>query len=212
MITEDLTEKQGKLFRFIISYGKDHGTFPSYQTIVDETWIKSKNGVYQYLQYLYDKNYLRSKGWGGYELHPSKKHLINSDSDDIPIRGVITAGTMQEAVDVDMGSLSIRDLFPKAKSPFSVKVSGSSMEDIGIHDGDIVILDDSELQNGEVGAILYNGETTLKEVHISSDKVVLTPKSKSHSPIVLEPGEFEEIKVLGKYVAHLHNGRVCYID
>ena len=212
MIYEDLTEKQARFFHFLIDFAKENGTFPSYQTIIDETWIKSKNSVYQFIQYLKEKNYLKASGSGGFELHPSKKYLITLGKDDIPIRGVITAGAMQEAVDVDLGSLSIRDLFPKAQSPFSVKVSGNSMEDIGIHDGDIVILDDSELQNGEVGAILYNDHTTLKEVHRSSDKVVLTPKSRHHSPIVLEPDKYEEVKVLGKYVAHLHNGRVQYID
>ncbi|MFH5883664.1 LexA family protein [Halalkalibaculum sp. DA3122] len=212
MITPGLTEKQSKLFNYILGYAKEHGSFPSYQTIIEDTWISSKNGVHQYLKVLYSKKYLISTDWGDYELHPSKKHFVNSPENPIPVKGVITAGVMQEAVESDLGSLSVRDLFPKAKSPYCVRVSGSSMEEIGIKDGDLVILDDSELQSGDIGAILYDGETTLKEVHIGNNEVVLTPKSKNHSPIVIAPDEFEEVKVLGRYVAHFNNGRIKYID
>lgn len=211
MITKGLTEKQSKFFQFILEYGREHGVFPSYRKIMEETWITSKNGVSQYLKYLCDKNYLQMTGWGEYNLHPSKQYLIDNPENPIPIRGMISAGTLLEAVDSDLGSLSIRNLFPKAKSPYCLRVSGDSMEEVGIFDGDLVILDEAELKSGDIGAILYNGETTLKEVHFN-DKVVLHPKNEEYEPIEIEPGEFEEVRVLGRYVAHFHDGQIQYID
>lgn len=212
MLTKGLTDKQSKFFNYLLDHAREHGHLPSYQAIIDETWVSSKNGVHQYFKALCEKKYLQSAGWGGYELHPSKQFLVDTPENPIPIRGVITAGAMQEAVETDLGSLSIRNLFPQAKSPYCVRVSGTSMEEAGIHDGDLVILDENELRTGDIGAILYNGETTLKEVHIDTDQVVLYPKSRSHKPIIIEPEEFEEIQVLGKYVAHFHEGRVMYIN
>ncbi len=212
MITKGLTEKQSRFFRFILRYLNEYGIYPSYQSIIDETWITSKNGVHQYLQSLYKKNYLQSGGWGEYELHPSKSFLVDSPENPIPIRGIISAGVMQEAVGSDLGSLSIRDLFPKAKTPFGLRVSGNSMEGVGIHDGDLVILDETELTNGMIGAVLYNGETTLKEVHFSEREIILYPKNKDHSPIIIAPDEFEEVTVLGRYVAHFHDGHIRYIE
>ncbi len=212
MITQELTEKQSRFFRFLLDYLNNHGFYPSYQTIIDHTWIKSKNSVHQYLQALYSKRYLQSGGWGDYKLHPSKKFLIDSSENPIPIRGIIAAGMMQEAVDSDLGSLSIRDLFPKAKDPFGVRVSGSSMEEAGIYDGDLAILDDAALKNGDIGAILFNDETSLKEVYFNQKEIVLYPKNKNYSPIIIEPDEYEEIKVLGKYIAHFHDGRIRYIE
>ncbi|GAA5521143.1 repressor LexA [Aliifodinibius salicampi] len=212
MITKDLTNKQSKFFRHLLEYARDHGNLPSYQTIMEHTWITSKNGVHQYFKALCDKNYLQSTGWGGYELHPSKQFLVDSPENPIPIRGIITAGAMQEAVDTDLGSLSIRNLFPQAQSPYCVRVSGTSMEEAGIHDGDLVILDDSPITDGDIGAILYDGQTTLKEIRKSDRQVVLYPKSSNHRPIIIEPDEFEEIRVLGKYIAHFHDGKVRYVN
>ncbi len=212
MIAKELTEKQSKFFRCILDYASENGVFPSYQAIMDETWLTSKNGVYQYLQTLCEKKYLRRAGWGGYEIHPGKTYLIDAPEKPIPIRGIIAAGDMQQAVESDLVSLSIRDLFPDATEPYSLRVAGDSMQEAGIYDGDLVILDKTELNNGEVGAVLYNGQTTLKEVYSGEDEVVLYPKNKRHRPIHLKPDEFEKVQVLGRYVAHIHRGRVCYID
>lgn len=212
MITQGLTEKQSKLFQYLLEYAKEHGHFPSYQTIINETWITSKNAVYNYFNTLVEKKYLRSTGWGDYELHPSKSYLVDNPENPIPIKGIIAAGAMQEAVESDLGSLSIRNIFPQASSPYCLRVSGSSMEEIGIKDGDLVILDEAELKNGDIGAVLYNDETTLKEVHITNKEVVLYPKSRKHSPIIIEPDEFEEIRVLGKYIAHFQDGKIKYIE
>jgi SOS-response transcriptional repressor LexA len=210
MMTEDLTEKQAKFFRFILGYAREHGVFPSYQTIIDETWITSKNSVHQYYQALRAKNYIEPGGRGVYKLHPSKRFLIDAPEHPIPIKGIISAGGMQQAVESDLGSLSIRDLFPRAKSPYCLRVSGDSMEESGIYDGDLVILDDQELKNGDIGALLYDGDTTLKEVHFGH-KIVLYPKNQNYEPIEIAPDTFEEVSVLGRYVAHIHDGRVQYI-
>lgn len=210
MLTKELTKKQSRFFRHILDYAKEHGVFPSYQEIIDQTWITSKNSVYQYLQALYSKKYLQSTEWGGYELHPSKRYLINNAENPIPIKGIISAGEMQEAVESDLGSLSIRDLFSQAKSPFSVRVSGDSMKEVGIYDGDLVLLDDRKLTNGDIGAILYNGQTTLKEVHFGNN-VILYPKNRDYKPIEIQPNEFEQVTVLGKYIAHFHDGEIHYV-
>jgi SOS-response transcriptional repressor LexA len=78
------------------------------------------------------------------------------------------------------------------------------MKELDITDGDFVLLSKTELRSGEVGAVLYNGETTLKKVQKEQNKLRLKPANPDFDDIIIEPGETEEVRILGKYIGHLN--------
>lgn len=78
------------------------------------------------------------------------------------------------------------------------------MIDAQINDGDYVLLSDDEIPNGAIGAVLYNGETTLKRVFRDPTGIRLVPENDAFDAIEIRPDLFEEVEVLGRYVGHLN--------
>ncbi len=67
-----------------------------------------------------------------------------------------------------------------------------------------MLLSKTELRNGDVGAILYDGETTLKRIQKEQNRLRLEPANPDFDEIIIEPDESEEVQILGKYVGHLN--------
>ncbi|MFV1884695.1 MAG: LexA family protein [Balneola sp.] len=78
------------------------------------------------------------------------------------------------------------------------------MKDANIYDGDFVLLMDTKLQNGEIGAVLYNGETTLKKVFWDDNGLRLEAANEDYDDITVSPDVFEEVKIIGKYIGHVN--------
>ena len=79
---------------------------------------------------------------------------------------------------------------------FFARVAGDSMQDDGIADGDLVVVDKSlEAYDGCVAVCFLDGEFTLKRVRIGQDKVVLMPANKRYKPI--EIGRESDFSVWG---------------
>ena len=79
-----------------------------------------------------------------------------------------------------------------------------SMSDVGILDGYFVLLVDKDVKDGDIGAVLYNGETRLKKIYFDKNGLCLEPANDEYSAITIEPDVFEEVKILGKYVGHVN--------
>lgn len=73
---------------------------------------------------------------------------------------------------------------------FFLKVAGTSMTGIGIHDGDTIIVDRSiEPTNGDVVVAALDGELTVKRYEVYDGQPVLVPESADHDPIPIEEGQ-----------------------
>ena len=73
-----------------------------------------------------------------------------------------------------------------------------------INDGDVVyIRSQSDVENGEIAAVLIEDEATLKRVYKYKDKLVLQPENSDYEPFVYVGEEMSRIKILGKAVAFL---------
>jgi repressor LexA len=194
-----LTNKQQDVFDFILAYYREHHSIPNYPTIQEEFDLSSSNSVYQYLEALKKKGYLEKTEWG-YTLHESKRALARrNEKMGIPIRGEITAGGMQEAIESDMGHLPVELVLQRSPDLFALKVVGNSMVDADIRDGDYIILEQKKPESGEIGAILYQGETTLKRImDIPGQKgIVLQAENPGYDPIHISPDEWEEVRAIG---------------
>ncbi|MBO6792796.1 MAG: repressor LexA [Balneolaceae bacterium] len=201
-----LTRKQQEFFNYILDYKNEHDVWPTYREIAEFFGYKSPNSVTQNIQALLKKGYLVKKNDEEYDLPPEKKAAYGSDvqEEGIPVRGLIAAGYLQEAVEADLGNITMSTLFPNLDKLFALRVSGFSMKDADIYDGDFVLLMDTELNNGEIGAVLYNGETTLKRIFWDENGLRLEAANEEYDDIHVAPDVFEEVRIIGKYIGHVN--------
>ncbi len=118
--------------------------------------------------------------------------IIDPDTDthyDIPLVGArISAGFPSPADDFIENALDLnKELIKNPAATFFVRVSGHSMKDAGIFDGDILIVDRSlEPRNKKIVIAILNGELLVKRLYIRQDKFALMPENTSFSPIYVE--------------------------
>jgi repressor LexA len=200
MSRRSLTPKQRDFLGYIRSYIKKNGEWPTYRDIIDHFDFRSPNSVTQNLQALFKKGFLKRDEFG-YDLVEREAALSGA----IPVRGVIAAGGLQEAVESDLGSITLETLFPNLDRIFAIRVSGDSMIGADINDGDYVLLVDDDIPNGGIGAVLYNGETSLKYIYRERNGLRLEPANEDYDNIRITPEVFEEVQILGRYVGHVNN-------
>lgn len=208
---KELTQKQQQFYDTLISYVRKYFRWPTYKELAHLLDLSSENSITQYYSSLVKKEYLKKDGQGNYVFtNPADVWLPKEHaSQSIPILGEISAGTLHEAIEADLGEVTINDFFPNAENVFALRVRGLSMKGLGLSTGDKVVLSKTELKDGDIGAVLYNGATTLKQARIEENKVRLEPANPDFDDIIIEPGEFEEVTVLGKYLGHINeNGLV----
>lgn len=203
---ESLTKKQQQFYDSLVSFFRKHLRLPSHREAAEINGFKSANSSVQYHQALVEKGYLRKDGPEHYTFRSPLDVWPGSENtgSSIPILGEIAAGSMQEAIESDLGELTFNHLFPQSENVFALRVKGMSMKELNITDGDFVLLSNTELRSGDVGAVLYNGETTLKKIQKEKDRLRLKPANPDFDDIIIEPDESEEVRILGKYVGHLN--------
>ena len=116
----------------------------------------------------------------------------------MPLLGKITAGNPIEAIENPDNYFALpASLVPKNKSVFTLNVSGDSMINAGIFDGDIVIVEKSNTaNNGEiVVAMTDENEVTLKTFYKEKDHIRLQPENDTMAPFI-----FNNITILGKAI------------
>ncbi len=202
MSRRKLTAKQYAFLEYVKQYVREQSIWPTYREIIDEFGYRSPNSVTQNLQALHKKNFLR-RDQDGY-------HLVLQDDErhGIPIRGLVSAGQLQEAIEANLGTITLETLFPNLDHIFAIRVAGQSMKGADIHDGDYVLLIDDDIPNGGIGAVLYNGETSLKRIYTDENGLRLEPANPEYDNIYIEPDVFEEVRVLGRYVGHVNKNGI----
>ncbi len=114
-------------------------------------------------------------------------------SSSIFINDGISAGFPSPASDFEEARISLEKVLVKNKeATFYAKVSGESMKDAGLNDGDILVIDRSEeVKNNKIAICYVNGEFTVKRIKIEKDHIYLVPENKKYSPIkITEENEF----------------------
>jgi DNA polymerase V len=103
----------------------------------------------------------------------------------------VQAGFPSPADDYVETTLDLNEaLVDNETSTFFVRVSGSSMKDIGIHDGDIIVVDRSiEPESGSVVVAALDGELTVKRYRVRDGQPILFPENPNCAPIPIEEGQ-----------------------
>lgn len=107
---------------------------------------------------------------------------------DIPLSEErVAAGFPSPAEDYAAQELDLnKEVIKNPASTFYARVSGLSMVDEGINDGDLLVIDKSvEPRNGSLAVCYIDGEFTLKRFHREGDKALLIPANKEFSPITV---------------------------
>ena len=109
---------------------------------------------------------------------PNKDNSLNN----LFVEEGISAGFPSPAGDFEESRISLEKVVVKNKeATFYAKVSGESMKDAGLDDGDILVIDRSEeLKNNKIAVCYLNGEFTVKRVKIEKDHVYLIPENKRY--------------------------------
>jgi len=100
----------------------------------------------------------------------------------------VSAGFPSPAEDYIEGKLDLNKyLIKHPAATFFVKVTGNSMIDAGIHDGDILIVDRSiKPSSRKVVIAIVNGELTVKRIRITKGKLLLMPENRDYKPLQVE--------------------------
>ena len=134
-------------------------------------------------------------------LKPKKGNLIGQWL----IEEGISAGFPSPADDFKEVRISLdKELINNEESTFYARASGNSMEGAGILDGDIAVLEKTELvNNGDiVVALIDNQEATLKRIRKKSNSIALEPANKNFETRIFGP---KRITIQGKLVGIIRN-------
>lgn len=118
-----------------------------------------------------------------------------------PMLGDIACG---EPLFADEEQESYVDVLADVDADFCLRARGDSMINARIHDGDLVFIKQVPMvENGDIAAVVIDGEATLKRVfyYPERNKLVLAPENARYEPFVYIGLELEEIRILGKAVA-----------
>ena len=170
--------KQKEILNYINQKLEKEGQSPSVREIAAAVNLKSTSSVQHHLDNLVKKGLLSKKANLSRSISNNKK-MIKFKT--IPVIGEISAGTPLLAEENKVGEIPIIEE-KYNKDLFALKVSGDSMIEAGIYDGDIVVVDKNiEPKNGDVGAFMINEtEATVKYLDTISGKKFLIPANKNY--------------------------------
>ena len=198
---EKLTKRQEDALKFIKTYIVSHGYPPTVREIATNIGVSSPATVQAHLDSLANKGYIKkgSNKNRTIELMVENEFIPkNEDVIEVPLLGKITAGNPIEAIQNPNEFFSLPAyLVPKDKDVFTLNVSGDSMINAGILDGDIVIVERrNTARNGEiVVAMTEENEVTLKTFYKEKDHIRLQPENDTMDPFI-----FDNVFILGKAI------------
>lgn len=178
-----LTTLEDKMLQYIRGYLAQHGRGPTLTEIGDALGINSKGTVHRYVQALVDKGRLHhtERGWRGIRLTE-----IPHSHTTLPLVGRIAAGRPIEAIP-DQNEVSFAEF--SGQDNYALEVQGDSMCEIGILDGDIVVIKSQvTAKDGDiVVALIDDQEATLKRFKkIAENKIKLIPENYEMEPMVYD--------------------------
>ena len=222
-----LTRKQHELLTFIQNRLEQSGISPSFEEMKEALDLKSKSGVHRLISALEERGFIRRlpnraralevlRGADGGIAAPTSAApaAVNSntatpplraparapepanDVIELPLHGRIAAGAPIEALE-GTATLPVPAALLGAGEHYALEVSGDSMVDAGILDGDFALVRRTETaRDGEIVVALIRGEeATLKTLRHEKGMVRLDPANAAYDPQFYSPNE---VQIQGK--------------
>ena len=188
-IMDQLTDRQKGVYEFIRDKIRNRGYGPTVREIGLQFHISSPNGVMCHLKALEKKGLISRE--------PNMSRAIRLTAEPIeekglPLAGRIAAGVLHEAIEQDE-RVDFEAMFSH-KNMFVLEVSGDSMIDAQIADGDyVVIRKQRTARDGQIAVVQTDdGEATLKRFYLEKNRIRLEPANTSMKPIYVK-----HAKILG---------------
>ena len=223
-----LTKKQKNLLLFINKKLRSSGVSPSYEEMKQSLNLKSKSGIHRLISALEERGFIRRLAHkaralevlklpetasandiynsfspsvikGGLDIN-NKKNSVN----EIPVLGKIAAGTPIEAIQNEVSRVILPQALSKDGEHFGLKISGDSMIEAGINDGDTVIVKKTNTaNNGQiVVALIDDHEAMLKRIRKKGKVVALESANKKYETKIFGP---DRVKIQGVLVSLYRN-------
>jgi len=228
IICSMLTKKQKNLLLFINKKLRSTGVSPSYEEMKNSLNLKSKSGIHRLISALEERGFIKRLAHKARALEviklpetasandiynsfsPSviKGGLDNSNteqnSSEVPVLGKIAAGTPIEAIQNEVSKVALPEELSKNGEHFGLKVSGDSMIEAGINDGDTVIVKKTNTaNNGQiVVALIDDQEAMLKRIRKKGKVVALESANKRYETKIFGP---DRVKVQGVLISLYRN-------
>lgn len=215
-----LTRKQHELIRFIQLRLEETGVSPSFEEMKEALDLKSKSGVHRLISALEERGFIRRlpnraralevlrqpedvtskpavRGAGVNNTsaldrlrRPTPPASPANDVIEIPLHGRIAAGVPIEALE-GQATLPVPAALLGAGEHYALEVSGDSMIEAGILDGDYALVRRTDTaRDGEIIVALVRGEeATLKYLHREDGRIRLDPANSAYAPQIYEPSE-----------------------
>lgn len=200
-----ITKRQREVYDFISGFVASKGYSPSFEEIGEALGLNSLATVHKHISNLESKgllkrDYNRSRSIDVIPIRGKTKTVPPDVRYELPLVGRIAAGRPVEQVE-QPETISLTD-FTKAKDVFVLQVTGESMQDEHIVDGDYVLVEKAQTaRNGEIVVALVNGsDTTLKRFYKEGDMIRLQPSNATMEPIMVPAAN---VQVQGRVVGVL---------
>jgi len=192
---DEIKDKQLEIYEFLKLYTDNKGYPPSVREICEAVGLRSTSTVHGHLKRLEKKGFIKrdpTKPRALEILESNKKELLN-----VPLVGRVTAGAPILATE------NIEDIFPipidyikHNEELFMLKVTGNSMINVGINDGDFAIIEKVQTAiNGDIVVALIENDATIKTFYKEKDYIKLQPENDELEPIIVK-----DCKILGRLV------------
>ena len=203
-----LNNNEQKILDFIKKQIKENGYPPSVREICSAVGLKSTSSVHLYLTRLEEKGCITKKGLKTRAIKVMEEDTTslydNNMYDDniitIPLVGNVAAGAPilaeQNIEDYFKVPTSFISKNAMSAGTYMLKVKGESMINVGINNGDYIIISkQNTANNGEIVVALIDNEATVKTFYKEKDHIRLQPENDTMDPIIVK-----DVQILGKVV------------
>jgi repressor LexA len=182
MTNPNLTKVQQELYDWLVEYIRENQHAPSIRQMMMAMGLRSPAPIQSRLEHLRNKGFIQ---WA--EGQARTIQILKHVTSGMPVLGAIAAGGLVDPYVDEVERLDVSSFFP-GTNHFALRVTGDSMIEAMIADGDMVIMEPvanaRAVKNGTIVAARVDGQgTTLKHYHISGDKVTLKPANSKYKPI-----------------------------
>jgi repressor LexA len=188
-----LTARQQKVLDYIVRFSDEQGYSPALRDIAAHMGVASTFGVARHLDALEKKGFLTRSG--------RARSIVLSNPRDarvhVPIVGTVRAGALHPAIEDIQGHFAIDASRVTSTGCFFLRVTGDSMIEAGILDGDLALVQPQPTaKDNEIVVVLVDEEATLKRFFRDAGRIRLEPANRKLPPIVVGPDR--HISILGK--------------